>query len=373
LIAEKTLVDRLAELYPEKSLSQTVVDSALMNRSLVIFHDRAYDNWHSILREAKNQRKLKALVDFVSGKYPDDASELQSLLQKWDRSTADDTKPAIPAQPKEHAPPDPDVHIGRELHWDRELVASIFVDMIKQASKSSWRVLGLQGSQDADLDSLVLRFEEMCRKIAEPASYPRIFAKVLLRKGLATPSSLALEILNQFLRNTTDPRLRAQKIILEESFDKIAQSSPGTGLQSLSDIQLSRVLTRCFEDLTQNCSVVLLLQRFEELPENTAKWLRDEWLTSYAWTIERFVTVVTGETLNELTKLEPNGIYCPDRLPPMTWQDFFAWARESTEYHFDWFTEDLARKYHQQCNGNPQGFRGTLKTLKTAIDMGIKF
>lgn len=372
MIAEKTLIDLLAEKYPEKSQSQTVVDLSLMNRSLVIFHDRAYDNWHSILREAKSQKRLKALVDYVSGKYPGDASELQSLLQKYDSSAAEEIKPAIPSQPREHDPPDPDVHIGRELHWDRELVATTFVNMIKQASNNSWRVLGLQGSQDADLDSLVLRFEEMCKKIARPENYPRVFSRVLLRKGLGTPSSLALEILKSLGRNTADSRLRAESTILEESIDKIDQSSPGTG-SSLSNVQLSRLLTKCLKDVTQSCTIVLLLQRFEELPENTGKWLRDEWLTSDAWTIERSVIVVTGETLNELAKLEQIGIYCPDRLPPMTWQDFFAWARESDEYQFDWFTEDLAKTLHQQCNGNPQGFKGMLKTLKTAKDMGIKF
>src|SRR5262245_12189871 len=73
---------------------------------------------------------------------------------------------------------DTDLLIGRDMHWDRELVTESFLGMVQRQKKHPWRVVALQG-REAGLDSLVDRFEKMCREAKRRP--PLLYARAILR------------------------------------------------------------------------------------------------------------------------------------------------------------------------------------------------
>ncbi len=61
----------LADLYPEKERSFTVVDEAQIPRDNIRFSDIAIDNWHGILLEAERRGQVKSLTDVALRAYPE--------------------------------------------------------------------------------------------------------------------------------------------------------------------------------------------------------------------------------------------------------------------------------------------------------------
>jgi hypothetical protein len=364
LIRESNLVDLLAGLYGTQLESYTIVDIAKVDRKRIQFSDRAVDNWNSIVLEAQKQGKLEALVDVACQQYANKKESLLALLQVWIGPSDSAEALAIPPQPKKYATQDPDVLIARELHWDRNSVATTFLGMMKRQQKYPYQVMGLQDSRDADLDSLIDRFGEMCQKVERPK--PLLHAKILLSPALAAPQWVAVEVLDNLRKAATNSEqeiVNSQAAKFERALDDIDQSFRGDSSQTLSDLQIARKLNGCLEDVARHFTVVLLLQGFHKLRDPSSRWLRDVWVTSHACNVAGLVTVIAGETgLQNLKGLERKGIYFPGQLPSMTWEDFFSWAREG--FGFDWFTEEIAQNMHEQCEGNPREFARFLQLRK---------
>jgi hypothetical protein len=370
LIRERNLLDLLAGLYGTKERSYTIIDAAKLDRTLIEFSDRAVDNWNSILSEAKEQDKLEALVEVVCQQYENKRTSLLTLLQVW-IGVPDSPEPlAIPPQPKKYVTQDPDVLIARELHWDRNSVATTFLGMMKRQEKYPYQVMGLQDSRDADLDSLIDRFEEVCQRVQKPK--PLLYAKILLSPALATPTRVAVEVLDNLrtaARKSAEEIVKGQVAKFDLALEDVDRSSSGTAVQSLSEHQLARRLKDCLEDVTQHSTVVLLLPRFHELRDPSSAWLRDTWLVSHACQVTGLVTVIAAEKgLQSLRGMEKKGIYFPDQLPAMTWEDFFFWAQEG--FGFKWFTEEIAQNMHEKCKGNPREFALYLELRK--MELGIR-
>jgi hypothetical protein len=361
LISERTLVDLLAERYREKDRSYTVVDAAGLNVSLIALKDRPIDNWNSILKEAKSQRKLQALVAVAANQYPDDRVELEALLETW--------LAVIPPQPKAHAPRDEEILIGQELHWDHELPATTFLGMIRRNTEECpWRILAIQGPKQADLNSLVNRFEKMCEGVT--TSLPLLYTRISLGQALSAPQSLSQNILFKLrasAQNSGNSVIRQQAARLMQGWEEIE----GSSAKSARPGQLALKLTNCLGDVGRQCTVVLLLSEFEQLGDSPSyKWLRDTWLMSQASTIEGLVTVIAGESgLGELAGQVASGIYCFDHLPPLPWQDFADWARKG--YGFAWFKDEMAQKIHANCQGDIRSFTQLLQSTKIMIDIGM--
>ena len=360
--SELTLLEELAVLYDTQAKSFTIVTAARINSGLIEFSNRAVDNWNSILSEAQKQGKLEALVEVACRQYENERESLLALLQIW--ISPPDIVDAIPPQPKKYATPDPDVLIARELHWDRNSVATTFLGMMKRQEKYPYQVMGLEASKDADLDSLIDRFEEVCHQVQKPK--PLLYAKILLSPALATAPRVAVEVLDNLrtaARKSSEEIVKGQVARFDLALDEIDRSSSGSAAQILSEHQLARRLKDCLDDVTQHSTVVLLLPRFHELRDQSSAWLRDTWLVSHACQIDGLVTVIAGERgLKSLRDLGQKGIYFPDQLPSMTWEDFFSWAQEG--FGFDWFTERMAQDLHDECRGNPRKFAEFLKLTK---------
>src|SRR5215218_4969456 len=69
MISPNTLLaqlrDILKEIYPTIESSTMAVDDAGIPRNNISFSAAASQNWHAILREAHNRRKVLALLDVV--------------------------------------------------------------------------------------------------------------------------------------------------------------------------------------------------------------------------------------------------------------------------------------------------------------------
>ena len=356
---ESTLLELLAYLYDTTDSSRTLVDLVQMDKTLIEFKDAARDNWNNILIAAGKQSKLETLVQQACKDYPAKKSTLIALLAVWTAPpVAPQPTPAIPPRPDKYVPSDPDLLIARKLHWNRNSVATTFLGMIKGLNKYPYQVMGLQGSKDADLDSLIDRFEEMCQKAEKPK--PLLYAKILLSPALPTPRRVALEVLEYLSKaalNSGQAIVVKQAAKFQRALDDIDQSSPPT------DLQLARKLNDCLEDVVQDSTVVLLLQRFHELRDPSSSWLRDVWVISHAWKVAGLVMVIAGETgLENLSGQEQKGIYFPSQLPSMTREDFFSWAREG--FGFDWYTLEMAQEAHDTYEGNPREFARLLNLRK---------
>ncbi|MDX6501471.1 MAG: hypothetical protein QOG23_4731 [Blastocatellia bacterium] len=364
---EVNLLELLAYLYDTRDSSRTLVDMVHMDRMLIEFKEGARDNWNIILIAAGKQRKLEALVQQACSDYPERKDKLIALLELWSPAVTPQPSPAILPSPQKYVPSDPDLLIARELHWNRISVATTFLGMIKGANKYPYGVMGLQDSRDADLDSLIDRFEEMCQKAQKPK--PLLHAKILLSAALPMPSHVALEVL-EYLRkaaiNSEEAIVNKQAAKLARALDDIDQSFRGSS--SLTPRQLAIKLNDCLEDVARDSTVVLLLQRFHELSDESRGWLRDAWVVAHACKVKGLVTVISGETgLEALTGQEPKGIFFLNQLPSMTWEDFLSWAREG--FGFDRYNEDLAQKMHYECKGYPREFLRFLKLRKMEDDL----
>jgi len=279
-------------------------------------------------------------------------------------------RPGLPSSSRAYVEHDDDVWIGREIHWDREPVVAAFVGMIKGKSEHPWRVLGIQGPRDADIDSLVDRLAEMCNQMCARADVPRpmLYARILLRPGIGSAHSVALEVLSELRRAAEHADQEAalrQAERFRQAWDDIDRGSGGEpGQRALSERQIARKLTDCLEQVAQQYTVVLLLQRFEQVLESpSGKWLRDVWLIPEACNVSGLAVVATSERgLGELVGLESKGILCFDRLPPMTWQDFASWAREGC--HLEWITDDFAQVLHREYRGSTYQFAIFLRGAK---------
>lgn len=67
--ALRELRDVLAQLYPEKTSASRVAEDAGLSMALVALNDRAIDNWHAIVQEAKKQDRLAQLLAVVDEEY----------------------------------------------------------------------------------------------------------------------------------------------------------------------------------------------------------------------------------------------------------------------------------------------------------------
>ena len=65
----RALRDVLAHLYPEKSSASRVAEDAGLSLAFVALNDRAIDNWHAIVQEAKKQDRLAQLLAVVDAEY----------------------------------------------------------------------------------------------------------------------------------------------------------------------------------------------------------------------------------------------------------------------------------------------------------------
>lgn len=65
----RALRDVLAHLYPEKSSASRVAEDAGLSLTLLALNDRAIENWHAVVQEAKKQERLAQLLSVVDQDY----------------------------------------------------------------------------------------------------------------------------------------------------------------------------------------------------------------------------------------------------------------------------------------------------------------
>src|SRR5262249_46355784 len=153
-------------------------------------------------------------------------------------------------------------------------------------------------------NSLLDRFEEMCKGAKTPR--PVLYGRVMLGQAVGAPPSLALRIINTLLTlaaRAEQELVRSRAAELRLAWDEIEKSSlSGTRRQALSDHQLARKLTEYLQQVVRDCTVVLILEGFDQLRDDpSSKWLRDVWLNAYASVVRGLVIVITSETgLDEL-------------------------------------------------------------------------
>src|SRR4051812_27149744 len=103
------LRDILKDLYPTIESSVTVVDDAGIPRANISFSSAASQNWHAIVREAYNHRKVLTLVDVVLRDY--DRDDLRAAREAYRAAFPDSATAAGPGrdQPARQAdsPPAP--------------------------------------------------------------------------------------------------------------------------------------------------------------------------------------------------------------------------------------------------------------------------
>lgn len=79
--ALRELCDVLAYLYPEKTSASRVAEDAGLSMALVALNDRAIDNWHTIVQEAKKQDRLAQLLAVVDEDYGNNP-QLRAVSQR---------------------------------------------------------------------------------------------------------------------------------------------------------------------------------------------------------------------------------------------------------------------------------------------------
>jgi hypothetical protein len=409
---KNNLVDLLAYLYETQSKSRRVVVAAGLYDGQIDFKDNAKENWHNILAEAKKHNKVLDLVKIASEEYEVHTEDLMILSRPWTLKTSTfktisgsvqalsrqrDVQVAAPGQSitspiqfrpqfpskepviKEHTDEEADVLIGRELHWDRISVARMFLNMIKRQDERPLRVLGIQAPLKEDLDSLVNRFEEMCKNLA--LRMPLLYGKVPLREALGADWRLATAILNALrenARHSPQPVVMSQVERLTQARVAIERRWDTSDSKSLTGSELCDILTDCLEGIARECSVALFLPRFEQLRDSkgedlqSGKWLRDLWLPEHACNVKKMAILITGDRgLDQLAKINNEEIFCyhPDiaPLPSMKPKDFEEWARDG--FGFKEFTYQTAEQLYDACHGSPREFAKFL-TLKK-IEMSI--
>jgi hypothetical protein len=271
---------------------------------------------------------------------------------------------------EEYAPPDRDVYLGRERHWDRDPLFDTFVGMIKSKPKySSFRILGIQGPGEAGLDSLMDRLEAICiEKMRDPASMPRpvLYARVQLKTRMTEPYQVATEVLaklEQNAENSSEETVRSQCARFKEKRREInEQWRPGTRSRALpSEIDLAEGLAICLKQSAEQCTTVILLENFELLhPDVGGRWLRDEWLKNNAGKLQDVVVVVAGEA--GLADLAGSAYTRYEPLPRLKPEDLLEWAREECDLSV--VTEETVRTVAAKLDCNPTSFSAYVDAWK---------
>jgi hypothetical protein len=400
----------LAELYSTQSSSRRVVVSVGLNPAYIEFKDNALDNWNNILSEAKNRNRVDDLVAFVSSDYRERAEELRAALQpttvaafrlessiqprlpsyvnalqqgqqtstispidRWN-APAVVSQGLVPTPVRKFAEPSRElITIGRDRHWDRDEATRDFLLMLTREKtgdekKDKQQVLVLQG-KEAGLDSLVDRFEEMCKRITT-TSRPVLYARINLGPLYSDYYSLALAIVDGLSRFAKQHSLDEQQTILAEAYDYVAQVQFKSGVEIPSPVQFAKWLTEKYlARVASNCTLVLLLQGFDMLRDPaTSQWLMKTWLTGHAWHVEGMVVLLTGET--GLDDIKGQQFVSHHDLPPLNKETLKEWATQSQLYGFEWFTDEEAKIAHEICNGNPEKFRKLLDYTTRLLRVG---
>lgn len=401
--SKNDLINLLAKLYETQGKARTFLSSISGFKSgNITFTDAANENWSNILNEADKRRMIPLLVQYVCNEYPERQIDLMAGMQSWTDppplpsssshqyqslsqnreqglvvqtaafglSTSARTQMAPPPPTREQLSREPDeedkeVFIGRELHWDRILVARKFLNMIKKHEEPPHRVLGIQAPLKEDLDSLVERFVEICKSITLPK--PLLYAKIQLRDAFSANWQLARNILDTLRMNAKQSNLETVKRQMERltnarnNIEKLVADSN----KPPTDSDLCDILTDCLEEVTQECIVVLLLPGFEKLRDSkgeylkSGQWLRDMWIPDRACHVKGLVTLITSESgLDQLAKMQSSEIFCyhPDGtpLPSMKPKDFEEWARVG--FGFQDITYEMAEALYDKCDGSPAQF-----------------
>ena len=401
MIMQNRLEDLLAELYGTQGQSRRVVEGAGLPSGFIEFKDQARENWHNILLEAKKRKKVEALVTFACDEYKERAMELQNFLQAWvvDPMSANtlSTQNLIQSQPREqeslnqaarpglestsrtlstfHLPAKEDilsnltedeeeVFIGRELHWDRISVARMFLNMIKKPEEQPLRVLGIQAPLKEGLDSLVNRFEKVCKSMV--LQKPLLYAKIQFHEALNANWLLARNILSTLRENarrSDQDTVRRQMERLTRARDTI-ETRTNESNKRLTDSELCDILTDCLDEVARECTVVLLLPGFEKLRDSkgelqSSQWLRDMWIPERACNVKGLVILITAESgLDQLANIQSSEIYCfhpaGNSLPSMKPEDFEEWARVG--FGIKKYTAEMAKRHYDMCHGSPKEF-----------------
>jgi hypothetical protein len=394
--ALSTLRDVLAGLYSTVEDARRVVQDAGLDPKYILLEGKAANFWGHILDEAQKNRQVQAIVAVARKQYPrnEELARAEDKYLQWVEAGSKEPVAAsvsrglapaglqeleaesarrIRSRPEEHVPQDPDIHIAQELHWDRESLVRTFIDMIRKAEvekEKDWRVLAIQGSEDAHVRALVTRFEEICKQVT--TSLPLLVARVSLEQD--SPHRLAHAILSDLYMTADRSK---QPVIcnlaepLLETCAKIEHGLPGrrmTGVLPMSEAQVARELTKCLEPITQDCTVVLLLEDFEKIEDETGRWLRDQWLVSSARDELGVVIVITGESgLGKLVNFAHYGILCHERLPIIKWEDFRDWARRGYHLSEQDVPDETLRKMYDDLKESTKDLVKYLKFKKMEI------
>jgi hypothetical protein len=297
---------------------------------------------------------IEDLIEIVR-RYESTSLRMEELDQVWSRIAG----PGWQDRATTYAELDEYVYRERRIHWNRVEVTAAFVGAIKGGQEEQWRVIAIQAPEDQGLDSLIKRFEEMCKTMRREATLksPLLCARVRLAAKVKSSQKLATEVLVALQKAAESTQMPDEAQGFRRlQIDIERRSGEGPGRQSLTDSELADILCGCLKQVTKKPAVVvMLLENCEALLESRAGELLDLWLRHYACDVQGLVVVATAKDgLDALEGLEWQWIKLFNPPPPMGPHDFVAWAYEG--YGLTHVTEAKIREAYYNVGASPKRF-----------------
>jgi hypothetical protein len=216
-----------------------------------------------------------------------------------------------------------------------------------------WRVIGLQGPKEAGFSSLLERLNRICERLS--SEYSLLHAKKTIKSGL----SFCQDILEGLKACARRKGASSSVERLQLALDEIEQSSDQPGS---SRTKIGKTLARLLDPLTQERTLILLCQGFEEVREDRTiiRSFADE-----ASTIPRLIVVFTAidKGLDFLQGREEDHIRLHNPLPRLSDDDLYTWAHDICGHKHVTMKDlrDICGRY--DVNGNPDTFQYILAGL----------
>jgi hypothetical protein len=318
-------------------------------------------------------KTLLLCVRFQEGPTPAMA-EAERIWASFCRQTV--TSP--PSSPLSR-PPDPDTKLAQEFHWDRDAIVKVYVGMIKGDPQfAPWRLLAIQGPAEASLSTLMDRLEFICQEVSnrDVAACPLLHARVRLHRSMASPDSLARQILTTLAKNADEriaelrrghspglPQLEIGYRDMRQEIDqatltieqKWRKSKDLAAASSPTGSELAGLFSDCLVKSMGVCTKVLLLDDFEQVEGlESGEWLLDAWLQRHIVNLKGVVTVIAGSS--GLDRLERRDSYtcCRKNVPAMDTAHLLEWARQG--WGLTEIEESEVAEANTECEGNPAKF-----------------
>lgn len=173
--------------------------------------------------------------------------------------------------------------VGEEICVDRRWEVSTFCKMLKRESVLPQRILAFQISGGKGKSRLLKRFERICEWLCQQGE-PLLYGLVDFRDIMLTPHKLVYEMVTKMEMNTDliGGHLLKNVQPLETLHFKIRKSLPVLSYdektarqQDLALRELAYDFAHCLSEISPECTVVLMLDTFEQAGECSGWFLKD--------------------------------------------------------------------------------------------------